>query len=552
MDSARRPWWQQATALVTVSAGGVITGFNFAPGTAATMTTPAGVPMHLLALEKSAAGDLGGSAGEASGGARSGDATLRPAIVNIARHYLQVAQGKTPAEMEALIWGSVSPDGSDHGPFCAAFASLTLELAAQAVGQQSWVTGGGSYPWPLHSWADVRVDANPSSMAITSIVQDAQAHDRWHPAGAGYVPRPGDWVLFDQHVEVVTSYSDGVLHTIGANAAPDYTVDAHAFHGSLAADGVAGFVDNGHLATAPASGERTDPGTGKTAGPAAGSGDGNGNGNASTPKAGKAPSDPGTREQPAPGPADLGASGPAPAVKDAGHADIPGLPPATGTVPGGTQPGGAQPDAGQPGAGQPSAEVPGTSWAGSAGTASGESASGGSKASQPRRPAMLRPAARRCAGQPGGTLSPPPARTSLASWPPGPRRRRVAPRRRAPPGRPQALARGRRASRIPVSRRRRSRVPPQPRQRRRRQQPRRQPPRRQQPRRQQPRRQQPSRRQRRRQPRDRLTARRTSRTSGTPIRRRPAPRERARSRRSSARSRRGRWRRSSGGGCPRR
>ena len=104
VDSARRPWWQQATALVTVTAGGMITGLNFAPGTAATLSTPNGVPMHLLALEKSAAGDLGGSSGEAGGGSHSGDAVLRPAIVNIARHYLQLAQGKTPAEMEALIW----------------------------------------------------------------------------------------------------------------------------------------------------------------------------------------------------------------------------------------------------------------------------------------------------------------------------------------------------------------------------------------------------------------------------------------------------------------
>ena len=197
VDSARRPWWQQATALVTLTAGGVITGLNFAPGTAATMTTPNGVPLHLLALEKSADGDLGGLSGEASGGARSSDAIVRPAIVNIARHYLQLAQGKTPAEMEALIWGSVSTDGADHGPFCAAFASLTLELAAQAVGQQSWATGGASYPWPLHRWADVRVQPNPDSPDVVSMLQDAQAHHRWHQLGDGYQPRPGDWVLFE-------------------------------------------------------------------------------------------------------------------------------------------------------------------------------------------------------------------------------------------------------------------------------------------------------------------------------------------------------------------
>ena len=111
--------------------------------------------------------------------------------------------------MEALIWQRDSIDGVDHGASCAAFASLTLELGAQVVGHQSWVTGGSSYPWPLHEWADVRVDANPASVGITSIVQDAQAHHRWHPLGDGYQPQPGDWVLFNGHVEVVRSTPAG-------------------------------------------------------------------------------------------------------------------------------------------------------------------------------------------------------------------------------------------------------------------------------------------------------------------------------------------------------
>ena len=54
MHSVRKPWWQQATALVTVTTGGVITGFNFVPGAAATMTSPTSVPLHLLALEQAA------------------------------------------------------------------------------------------------------------------------------------------------------------------------------------------------------------------------------------------------------------------------------------------------------------------------------------------------------------------------------------------------------------------------------------------------------------------------------------------------------------------
>ena len=152
--------------------------------------------------------------------------------------------------MEALIWQNDSIDGVDHGESCAAFASLTLESGAQATGQQSWVTGGSTYPWPVHSWVDSRVDPNPQSPGVISILQDAQAHDRWHPLGDGYTPQPGDWVLFDGHVEVVTNYAGGVLYTIGGDSMPNMSVNAHQYDGPLAAQGVAGFVNNGVLLSA--------------------------------------------------------------------------------------------------------------------------------------------------------------------------------------------------------------------------------------------------------------------------------------------------------------
>ena len=238
---------------MTVSTGGAITGFTFVPGPAATVTSPASVPLHLLALEQAARTTGAGqplntrAVGGDSGASATADALLRSAIVNVAKYYLGLAQTRTPSQMEALIWDNTSRDGADHGPSCAAFASLALELAAQAVGQNSWASGGTSYPYPLPSWADVRVDENPASPGVTSIVQDAETHGRWHPLGDGYSPQPGDWVLFDQHVEIVTSYAGGVLDTIGANSEPHLTVNAHSLAGSLPADGVQGFVDNGHL-----------------------------------------------------------------------------------------------------------------------------------------------------------------------------------------------------------------------------------------------------------------------------------------------------------------
>ena len=193
------------------------------------------MPVHLLALEKAAKP------------VSASDSAMRSAVVKVANYYLRMAQSKSPAQMEAIIWGSDSVDGADHGQSCAAFASLTLALGAQAAGQESWVTGGTTYPWPLRQWADVRVDPNPGSPEIVSVLQDAQAHHRWHPLGDGYQPQPGDWVMFEGHVEVVTRYSAGVLRTIGGDSGPDLSVNAHAFTGPLAGQGVTGFVNNGEL-----------------------------------------------------------------------------------------------------------------------------------------------------------------------------------------------------------------------------------------------------------------------------------------------------------------
>src|SRR6266513_716495 len=180
MPSASKPWWQQ-------------------------VTSPASLPVHLMALERSAQP------------AATDDGALRSAIVNVASYYRRMAESRTPAEMEAIIWQHDSVDGANHGASCAAFASLTLELGSHVTGQQSWVTGGSSYPWPLHDWVDARVNPNPDSPGITSIVQDAEAHDRWHAVGDGYQPLPGDWVVFNGHVEVVTKYAGGVLSTIGGD-----------------------------------------------------------------------------------------------------------------------------------------------------------------------------------------------------------------------------------------------------------------------------------------------------------------------------------------------
>jgi lysozyme len=242
VPSPRKPWWQQATALVSLGTGGAITGFAFAHGTAAHLASPASVPVTLTALDQAAQPTTAQAASE--------DTVVRSAIVKVASYYARLAQTRTPAEMEALIWQQDSADGADHGQSCAAFASMTLQLGAQLAGKQSWVTGGSTYPWPLHDWVDARVDPNSESLNITSVLQDAEAHDRWHALGDGYEPLPGDWVVFDNHVEVVTGYSGGVLSTIGGDSLPNFSVNRHEYSGSLGSQGIQGFVSNGDLPAA--------------------------------------------------------------------------------------------------------------------------------------------------------------------------------------------------------------------------------------------------------------------------------------------------------------
>ena len=58
---------------------------------------------------------------------------------------------------------------------------------------------------------------------------------------------PGDWVVFNGHVEVVTKYAGGVLSTIGGDSVPNFSVNAHEYPGPLASQGVLGFVNNGAL-----------------------------------------------------------------------------------------------------------------------------------------------------------------------------------------------------------------------------------------------------------------------------------------------------------------
>ena len=54
MQGTRKARWQQATALVSLSTCGAMTGFSVAHGTVADLTSPSSIPVKLLALNKPA------------------------------------------------------------------------------------------------------------------------------------------------------------------------------------------------------------------------------------------------------------------------------------------------------------------------------------------------------------------------------------------------------------------------------------------------------------------------------------------------------------------
>jgi hypothetical protein len=77
MQSAGRPRWQHLTAVISLTAGGAITGFSFVPRAAADLSAPTGMPISLMALR------------QAARPAQTGDAQMRSAIVNVAHYYLR-------------------------------------------------------------------------------------------------------------------------------------------------------------------------------------------------------------------------------------------------------------------------------------------------------------------------------------------------------------------------------------------------------------------------------------------------------------------------------
>ena len=226
------------------------------PEPAADLTSPASMPIRLMALEQSArprrrTTPRCARPSSTSPTTTSGWPRARP------RPRWRRSSGSTTASTASTTAQS-----------CAAFASLTLELGAQVVGQQSWVTGGTLLPV-----AAAQVGRRPrrpqSGLARHHLGPPGRAGaQRWHPLGDGYQPQPGDWVLFDGHVEVVTKYAGGVLSHDRRRLAAELLGQRPPVQRSARRPGRSGLREQRRPARTPRHGSRQRRAAGAAAGPA--------------------------------------------------------------------------------------------------------------------------------------------------------------------------------------------------------------------------------------------------------------------------------------------
>ncbi len=105
------------------------------------------------------------------------------------------------AQYRAATAGAPGP-----GPWCAYFASWACRQAGTPVGDHG--EGFGSVD-ALYAWA--------------------QRSGRAHPGGAGYVPKPGDLIVFNEHIGVVEGVlPNGQIQTIEGNSSDQVSRRTHA------------------------------------------------------------------------------------------------------------------------------------------------------------------------------------------------------------------------------------------------------------------------------------------------------------------------------------
>jgi hypothetical protein len=179
-----------------------------APPPSAKATAPAAAGgssfagMLTSAMGPGAAGTASPLAPVGAAGSGTGAAIVAAAAGEVGQAEQPPGSNDSPriAQYRAATAGAPGP-----GPWCAYFASWACRQAGVPVGDHG--EGFGSVD-ALYAWA--------------------QRTGRAEPAGSGYVPRPGDLIVFNQHIGVVENVlPDGQIQTIEGNSSDQVSRRTH-------------------------------------------------------------------------------------------------------------------------------------------------------------------------------------------------------------------------------------------------------------------------------------------------------------------------------------
>jgi hypothetical protein len=190
-----------------VAAMSATVGGAAAPGGTTAVASAAGAPSFATALQGAMPAGMVPTVGQAGLGGSPGNAMTLIAGAEVG----QAEQPPGSNDSPRIAQYRTATAGSGVGPWCAYFVSWVSRQAGMPLGDHG--EGFGSVD-QLYAWA--------------------QRNGRAVPNGPGVVPRPGDLIVFDEHIGIVEQVlPGGKIQTLEGNSSDRVSRNVHDFPDAL-------------------------------------------------------------------------------------------------------------------------------------------------------------------------------------------------------------------------------------------------------------------------------------------------------------------------------
>ncbi|HEV7772081.1 MAG TPA: CHAP domain-containing protein [Conexibacter sp.] len=204
------------------------------------------LPLALARIDQIERALLPPSPSEATVGGAAAPATTSP--VAAASSFATALQGAMPAGMVPTV-GSAGP-GSSPGSAMTLIAGAEVGQAEQPPGSndsariaqyRTATAGSGVGPWCAYfvSWVSRQAgmplgDHGEGFGSVDQLYAWAQRNGRAVPNGPGAVPRPGDLIVWDEHIGIVEQVlPGGRIQTLEGNSSDKVSRNVHDFSDAL-------------------------------------------------------------------------------------------------------------------------------------------------------------------------------------------------------------------------------------------------------------------------------------------------------------------------------